>query len=280
VIGIVVDDAIVVGESAYLHVEQGITGEAGAIGGANMVAKPVFFAVITTIMMFIPFLLLTGPIQALTGQISLVVIAVLTFSLIEAFFILPAHLRHLKRREGELGFLMRIQRRIANSLVTFATTVFRPFVAKLIQFRYVTASVFVGLLITSCSLLNAGIAPSAMFPEVEGDMIAFSASFPEGTTFERRNEVRAQVDAGIEKLNANGKKDFGVDFDLISAPGTITSRRRVEGYLGLSDPNQRREISTKMIADKLEEYVGPIHDEYRVNYGITQGGTGRGGGLF
>ena len=90
VIGIVVDDAIVVGESAYFHVENGITGERGAIAGANMVVKPVYFAVITTILMFVPFLLMTGPIQAMLGQISLVVIAVLIFSLIEAFFILPA----------------------------------------------------------------------------------------------------------------------------------------------------------------------------------------------
>jgi len=96
VIGIVVDDAIVVGESVYLHTENGIYGEKGAVGGANMVVKPVFFAVITTILMFVPFMLMTGPIRAMTAQISLVVIAVLVFSLIEAFFILPAHLRHLK----------------------------------------------------------------------------------------------------------------------------------------------------------------------------------------
>jgi len=61
VIGIVVDDAIVVGEAAHLHVENGITGERGAIGGANMVIKPVYFAVITTIMMFVPFMLMSGP---------------------------------------------------------------------------------------------------------------------------------------------------------------------------------------------------------------------------
>ena len=101
VIGIVVDDAIVVGESVHFHAENGIDGERGAIAGAGMVVKPVFFAVITTIMMFVPFMLLTGPMRAITSQISLVVIAVLIFSLIEAFFILPAHLRHLKHVEQE-----------------------------------------------------------------------------------------------------------------------------------------------------------------------------------
>jgi len=281
VIGIVVDDAIVVGESVHFHVENGISGERGAIAGANMVVKPVYFAVITTILMFIPFLLMTGPIQAMLGQISLVVIAVLIFSLIEAFFILPAHLRHLKPVDHEKqGRLMRFQTKIADSLVSFAQNTFRPFVAMLIKFRYVTMSVFVGLFIMSIMLLKSGVAPSAFIPEVEGDMIAFNARFPEGTNFERIEQVRAQVDAGIKELNENTQKDFGIDFELITDAGTISEGRSVDGFLGLSNPNKRPEISSKDIADKLEEYVGPVPDAYRVSYGVTEGGSGQGGGLY
>lgn len=281
VIGIVVDDAIVVGESVHFHVENGISGERGAIAGANMVVKPVYFAVITTILMFIPFLLMTGPIQAMLGQISLVVIAVLIFSLIEAFFILPAHLRHLKPVDhANQGRLMRFQTKIADSLVSFAQKTFRPFVAMLIKFRYVTMSVFVGLFIMSIMLLKSGVAPSAFIPEVEGDMIAFNARFPEGTNFERIEQVRAQVDAGIKELNENTQKDFGIDFELITDAGTISEGRSVDGFLGLSNPNKRPEISSKDIADKLEEYVGPVPDAYRVSYGVTEGGSGQGGGLY
>lgn len=281
VIGIVVDDAIVVGESAYFHVENGITGERGAIAGANMVVKPVYFAVITTILMFIPFLLMTGPIQAMLGQISLVVIAVLIFSLIEAFFILPAHLRHLEEVDpSKQGRLMRFQTKIANSLVSFAQRRFRPFVAALIKFRYVTLSVFVGLFIMSIMLLRSGVAPSAMIPEVEGDMIQFSARFPEGTNFERVEQVREQVDQGVKSLNENSAKEFGLDFDVITEAGTVSQGRSVEGFLGLSDPNKRPDISSKDIADKLEEYVGPVPDAYRVSYGVTEGGSGQGGGLY
>jgi len=282
VIGIVVDDAIVVGESTYFHVENGIRGERAAIAGANMVAKPVFFAVITTILMFIPFLLMTGPFAAILAQISLVVIAVLTFSLIEAFFILPAHLRHLGPVDhNKMGRLMRLQNKIAQSLVSFAQNVFRPVIAAIIRFRYITLATFVGLMFMAISLLAVGIAPRAMLPEVEGDMVQFSARFPEGTTFERREQVRQQVDEGIAKLNANGQKDFGVaeDVNIIANPGTITERRSVEGFLGLTLTETRNNTSTKDIADKLEEYVGPIPDAFRVNYGFTQGGGGDGGGM-
>lgn len=275
VIGIVVDDAIVVGESAHFHSENGISGANGAISGANMVVKPVFFAVITTILMFTPFLFMTGPLQAILGQISLVVIAVLIFSLIEAFFILPAHLRHLKPIEHDkLSPLMKLQNNIAQTLVTFAKERFRPFVATLIKFRYITLAVFIGLFFMSIGLLRSGVAPSAFIPEVEGDMIAFNARFPEGTTFERREQVRLQVDAGIAKLNENTKEDFGIDEPLFATPGTVTDRRAVQGFLGLIDGNKRRHVSTKEIAEKLEEYVGPIPDAYRVSYGFSEGGGG------
>lgn len=281
VIGIVVDDAIVVGESAHFHNENGIGGNAGAIGGANMVVKPVFFAVITTIMMFIPWMLLTGPINSITSQISLVVIAVLVFSLIEAFFILPAHLRHLKPIDhNKLGRVMKFQQGMANSLNTFAARFFRPLVSTLIKFRYFTVSTFIGLMVLSMGLLFAGIAPVSMFPEVDGDMISFSARFPEGTNYERIEQVREQLDDGIAKFNANTKKDFGIDGPIISHPGTMSSSREVEGYLGMIDANIRKDIPTKDIADKLEEYVGPIPDAYRVQYGFTEGGNGNGGGLW
>ena len=297
VIGIVVDDAIVVGESIHFHTENGVEGERGAIAGANMVVKPVFFAVITTILMFVPFMLLTGPVRAMTSQISLVVIAVLVFSLIEAFFILPAHLRHLEhkdplapltpeqlRNQSVLALLGRklgrFQHRLAESLVTFAQRVFRPFVAALIKFRYVTLASFMGLMAMSITLLVSGVAPTAWFPEVQGDMIQVNARFPEGTSFERIQQARDQIEDGIRDLNSRSKEEFGIDEDIIQLPGMFAQGRSIEGYLVLSDPNERREVSTKMVADALEEAVGPIPDAYRVNYGFTEGGFGGGGGLW
>lgn len=281
VIGIVVDDAIVVGESIHFHVENGIDGERGAIAGAGMVMKPVYFAVITTIMMFVPMMLLSGPIRSMFEQISLVVIAVLVFSLIEAFFILPAHLRHLKPVDPDkVKGIMKFQHRLAESLNTFARKIFRPVVALLLRFRYVTVSVFLGLMIMAVMLLTSGVAPSAFLPEVEGDMIQVEIRFPEGTTFERREQVRQQVDNGIARLNADSMKLFGVDENIISHPGTITEGRGVQGFLGLVGTEKRNNVATREIADKLEEYVGPVSDAFRVNYGSTEGNFGGGGGLF
>jgi len=281
VIGIVVDDAIVVGESVHFHVENGISGEQGAIAGANMVVKPVYFAVITTIMMFVPMMLLSGPIRSMFEQISLVVIAVLIFSLIEAFFILPAHLRHLKPVDPtEVKGIMKFQHRLAESLNTFARKVFRPLIATLLRFRYITFSVFAGLMAMAIMLLQSGIAPTAFLPEVEGDMIQVEIRFPEGTTFERREQVRLQVEDGIRRINEDSEELFGTDEGIISHPGTVTQGGGVQGFLGLLETDKRNNTSTRDIADKLEEYVGPVSDAFRVNYGFTEGSFGGGGGLF
>src|SRR5690606_19902463 len=113
VTGILVDDAIVVGENIHNEVESGRRrGLDAAIIGTQLVAKPVIYAVLTTMMAFAPWMLLSGVEVQFTRQISLVVIFALSFSLIESILILPAHLAHLKpQREG--GRIMRTQKRIA-----------------------------------------------------------------------------------------------------------------------------------------------------------------------
>jgi multidrug efflux pump subunit AcrB len=122
VIGVVVDDAIIVGENIHARVERGEQGLTAAVVGTQMVAKPVVFAVITTMMAFAPWMLLSGPEVQFTRQISLVVIAALGFSLIEALLILPAHLAHIKpqKTDGFFGPFIKFQAMIADSLIAFA----------------------------------------------------------------------------------------------------------------------------------------------------------------
>lgn len=279
VIGIVVDDAIVVGESIHFHVEHGVTGEKGAIAGTNMVVKPIFFAVVTTIMMFMPFMFFSGPLVAITRQISLVVIAALAFSLIEAFFILPAHLSHLKPMKpvDQLGRFARFQRSLADGLLYFAKTYFRPFAAKVIQFRYATFAFFIGLMILSMGVISGGLAKVEMFSNPEGDMIQTSIRFPQGTSFKRVMQVKDRMEAAIVKVNENAKEDFGADFELIISPGGFASPNRVQYFLGLAKAENRKDISSKKIAEKLEEYLGPVPDAFRISISADQGFSSGGG---
>ncbi len=280
VIGIIVDDAIVVGESIYLHVENGITGERGAIGGASMVAKPVFFAVITTMLAFTPWALLSVSAVTITSQITFVVIAALTFSLVEAFFILPAHLRHLKPIDPSKGNkFVKFQNAVSQSLVTFSQKRFRPVAAFCIQNRYATFTTFVGLFILSIGAMKAGYAKWSPEGNNGGDMMQVRISFPEGTSFERLRQVQKQLVTTVKSVNENAENDFGVDYTVIPQPGSFISGNRVQAFLGLAPLEKRTTLSNREIEDKFQEYLGEIPDAYRVSVNAG-GGNGQGRGLF
>ena len=142
VLGIVVDDAIIVGERVHSEFEKGNTGLSGAIEGTHLVSKPVIFGVVTTIIAFVPWLLLSGTTQEFTRQISWVVILALVFSLIEALFILPAHLSTIKPLK-KLNAFGRFQQRIADSIVTFGNQKYGPMLTKAVARPGLTITVFV-----------------------------------------------------------------------------------------------------------------------------------------
>ncbi len=277
VIGIIVDDAIVVGESVHLHVENGVPGERGAISGVNMVAKPVFFAVITTMLAFTPWALISVSAVTITSQITFVVIAALMFSLIEAFFILPAHLSHLKPvNKKTTNRIMRLQGKISQSLVNFAENVFRPIAAFCIRYRYATFTAFLSFFILSFGAMKFGYAKWSPDGNVAGDMMQVSIRFPEGTSYERLEQAQKQLAQAVALVNENAKEDFGVDYEVIPSPGSFTSASssRVHAFMGLAPLEQRTTITNKMIEEKFEEYLGELPDAQRVS--INAGGSGSG----
>lgn len=276
VIGIIVDDAIVVGESIHLHVENGVSGERGAIGGANMVAKPVFFAVITTMLAFMPFAMLTVNIVTITAQITFVVVAALLFSLVESFFILPAHLRHLKPVDkNSPNRLIALQEQISNSLVSFAERRFRPVAAFCIKWRYATFAAFLAMFIIAFGATKYGYAKWSPDGDLSGDMMQVNIMFPEGTSFERLLQAQDQLSLAVAELNENAADDFGVDYTIIPAPGSFVAGNRVQAFLGLAPLEKRTTITNKDIEEKFETYLGDFPDAYRVS--VNAGGGGGGG---
>jgi len=125
VIGVIVDDAIIVGEAIHFKTEEGETGLDAAVNGTSMVMKPVIFAVLTTMIFFAPWMYLSGGTSEFTRAISLVVIFALLFSLIESLLILPAHLAHLKPVNPK-SKIMKFQNKISESLMWVAQNVYRP----------------------------------------------------------------------------------------------------------------------------------------------------------
>ncbi|MCC5995960.1 MAG: efflux RND transporter permease subunit [Oceanicaulis sp.] len=271
VIGVVVDDAIIVGENIHTRVERGERGLTAAVVGVQMVAKPVLFAVITTMMAFAPWMLLTGPEVQFTRQISLVVIAALTFSLIEALLILPAHLSHMKpqRLDGTFGPLFRVQRSIAEGLVTFARRVYAPMLALAIKARYFTVLAFVMMFTLAIVLMNTGYVPFRFMPEVENELVQVRINLPEGAPWNRLEEVRNQLEDATAQLSAHYAERYP-GFEMVRGGAVIANGSSVQAWIQMAKPEDRPEpIPMGRITQTLRDAMGPVPDAEDINFDFT-----------
>jgi multidrug efflux pump subunit AcrB len=275
VIGIVVDDAIVVGENIHKEVETGRReGLDAATVGTQLVAKPVFFGVITTILAFMPWMLLSGPERQFTAQISFVVMAALAFSLIESFFILPAHLAHMKPQKWDdsaMGRFTRFQRGIADSLLWFARVIYKPVIEFCIQRRYSVVAGFVGLFILATGLLSHNYVPFKFMPEIENEAVQVNIRLPEGTPFARVEQVELALETAQQKLRTEYETQFpDAETSVIVNWAAIASTGSVQAWLMLSPPEVRPgRTSTKAIAERFRELVGPIPDAEDIQFQST-----------
>jgi multidrug efflux pump subunit AcrB len=279
VIGIVVDDAIVVGENIHDRVERGERGLTAAVVGTQMVAKPVIFAVITTIMMFSPWMLLTGPEVQFTKQISLVVVATLTFSLIESLLILPAHLSHLKPQsnKGLFGPLIAIQRGIAFTLVAVARYVYRPFVKTAIRNRYATFFAFIGIFAIAISLQASNRVGNVFMPNIENETVQVSITLAQGTPWSRTEQVRMQLETAQDEALQYYRREYPGQADMIESRSTLATDGRIRAWITIADPEDRPgNLPTADVAQTIREFMGPVPDaeEVRFDSTINNGGSG------
>ena len=262
VLGIVVDDAIIVGESVHRQTEHGKRGVDAAVIGTQLVAKPVVFAVLTTMIAFAPWMFLSGDGAQQTVQISIIVIASLSFSLVEALFILPAHLSHIKPR-GD-GPLTRFQGRLADSIVSLANWGYRPLVSLAIKLRYLTIAIFAFFFILAVGILSQGLLKSAFLPAIEIDAIQISIEMPEGAPFSRSIEIANKIeDAGIA-LNEYYHSQRGDNVDMIEDSFTFTSGSSISGFLLLAPPDTRG-VPAREMTEVLRDLIGDIPDADDIN---------------
>ena len=265
VIGVVVDDAIIVGESIHNQVEDGNDGLDGAILGAQLVAKPVLFAVLTTMIAFAPWLFISEA-SEFTKHISYTVIFALTFSLIESFFILPAHLAHMKPQKKD-GLFYRIQGTFSDGIVRFAEKFYRPLIAVAVRFRYITVSIFVVAFMLATALLAQGWVAFKFQPEVQGTFVQLQVRLPEGSPYSRSEQIFDDVERAAAQLSERLPKPRFSD-DYIRSVYIRADETGVVSYLTIVEARERKE-STKRVAEMFREELGPIPDAEEINIGYT-----------
>ncbi|NCT41801.1 MAG: efflux RND transporter permease subunit [Alphaproteobacteria bacterium] len=212
VLGIVVDDAIVTGESIYESQQEDsdIHADHRVLKGVRNVIAPVSIGVSTTIAAFAPLLFSTGTLGEIIKFIPIVVIPVLIISLIEAYLILPAHLSNPKR--WSKGVMAVLRNRFADGLAWVIARVVVPVAAFSMRWRYVTVAVFCGLVIITGALFQSGMVRFVFFPNVEGDKVTVKVTMEEGTPFAMTRDavlfIEDQTIALEEELSDGGDGPF------------------------------------------------------------------------
>jgi multidrug efflux pump subunit AcrB len=214
VLGVVVDDAIVIGESAYAEIQRHGHSTDNIIRGTLRVAMPATFGVLTTIAAFTPLLFIDATFAGFFRAISIVVSFALLFSLIESKWILPAHLAHMKylplTAENSNG-LERFQMRFKERLDDFIENSYKPMLQKALLARYNTMAIFFALLILSLGLIVGAFVKLEVFPNIPSDFIQGEIIMVDGSATHQRNRAIEIVNKAAQSI-ASANKLNGVSF--------------------------------------------------------------------
>ena len=206
-LGLVVDDAIVVGENIYEMRQRGVSGSAAAIAGARQVAMPVTFSILTNVAAFMPMFFVPGVAGKIFRVIPAVVASVFLISLVECMFILPAHLRHQRKpaQHGVMAALGRVHALPGRGMRWFIDRVYAPVQLCALRWRYVTMTIGVAVLAGVLAFFMSGRIAFRFMPSVESEMIRARAVLPYGSPWERTQEAAAHLKvAAEEELEQHG----------------------------------------------------------------------------
>ncbi len=203
-LGLVVDDAIVVGENVYKKLEQGFPPLQAAIQGAQEMAVPVIFSVLTTVAAFMPLLTMPGVLGKFFSLIPVIVIGVLLISLFECLFVLPAHLAHGSNIRGEAKYanpswIEKVQNGVNDALIRFSNNQYKRLLASTLKNRYLVLAGSLSVFIVVMGAIATGYVPFNFFPQLEGDVVSVTARMPYGHPVERTQEVQRIIEKGLRE---------------------------------------------------------------------------------
>ena len=268
-LGIVVDDAIVVGEhSSYLKTKRRLNSSQAPVVAATRMSMPVISAMLTTVAAFIPLFMVKGVIGEIIAAIPWVVCAVLVASLIECFLVLPAHLAHFDKKKVEEGkFRLWFDKRF----ISFQEGIFKKFITLTFNYRYVTFMVAIGMFIVSVGMMSGGRVMFSFFPTPEADIIIANFKMHSGTTRSKTEEMLNKLEGGLIKTS----KEFSTSPDLVKfSMSTIGGKT---SFSNGSGPNSKgSDLLGSMVvelktADKRKIRTNQFIKEWKDNIQFVEG---------
>ena len=274
VLGIVVDDAIIIGESAYTEIEHRGLSMDSVITGAKKVAMPATFGVLTTIAAFSPMLMVSGTMGAFWGAIAWVVILTLAFSLVESKLILPAHLTKMKvkTRGSKPSALVKMRQEINRHLKDFIQNKYKPLLELSVKHRYTTFAAFIGLFLIIIGFIGGGFVRWIFFPQIPADFLQGKVVMEDGTSSAATKAAITSVQRAIDEVGLQYEKEIGentVKHTLAFTEGATSGTVFVE----LKKPEEL-ELDSDEIIERWREQIPQIAGLKYTDIGGAMGFSG------
>ena len=259
VIGILVDDAIVIGENIFNHYEQGKTPIRAAIDGTIEVIPPIIAAILTTIVAFSTFYFLPGPIGVYFGAIARVVSIVLLISLIEALIILPAHIAHSRalKKESKPFLINRWADKMMNWI---RDRLYSPVLRFVLNYKIFGLAIPIGLFMLTIGAFQGGLIKFTFFPSIASNQVIVNLAMPQGTNVNITDSIATIIDEASWVINEEFTKRQSGNINVIEntikkiGPGTANATITLNLL-----PGERRDFPSEDITNALREKVGPIY---------------------
>ncbi|TBW27977.1 efflux RND transporter permease subunit [Gramella sp. KN1008] len=281
VIGILVDDGIVISENIYQHSEMGKNPIRAAVDGTMEVVPPILSAIITTILAFSTFLFLDSRIGEFFGEVSTVVILTLGISLIEALIILPAHIAHSKalrktetngRPKKGLGKFFQQMRKI-NALgdrimVYMRDRIYSPVLRFVLTQQVLAFAILATVLILTIGAIGGNWIRITLFPSIASDRVSIDLLMPEGVNPQRTDSIISMVEAAAWRVNEEyTEKQTGnkqVVENIIKRVGPGNNKASLQVNLL---PGEERDFSSPEITNSIRDEVGPVYGVESLTFG-------------
>jgi len=301
VLGVVVDDAIVVGERVFAHERLTDNQIQAAIDGTSEVSVPVIFGVLTTIAAFIPIIFTPGRIGQMFSIMGYVVVLCLIFSIIESQLILPAHLAH-RRKQSSSGhsnaFVQkwtRFQQRLSTRIEHIAEYRYGAALTRVLEWRYLALACGVGMLVLAWAYIASGRLPVQFFPNVEGDRLVAQLTMPEGIDVEQTARAAERIERSALEIRERLRADYPDRPDIVEAIFTSVGQSAggqggggpggggqfgaprshlAEVVVALLPTNQRGNIASGDVVDQWRELTGAIPDAVELTFSASQVSAG------
>ena len=289
-LGILVDDAIIVGENIYSHYNRGKSPSAAVIDGLKEVGGPVVMAVSTTVVAFMPLMFIAGIMGKFIAVMPMAVIIILIVSLGEALIILPTHLDHAlkeseKKRAKADSWLERLQKRLEGLLQSTIKRIYTPAINYVVKNRYFTFSIGIGIFIISLGIVAGGYVPFVFFPKGESDWLIAEINYPLGTPVTLTEDAVRHFETNAFKLNTAFPDFVAENGDLVqntfALVGLIPRRdwkpAQIGGHVGevwveLVTSGERPGISTNEVLNRWRSQVGELPGIDRMAFFTLEGG--------